>query len=193
MADVVLKRATYADLEAVPPHLVAELLFGSLETHPRPAAPHSVSMASLIDELTGPFQKGRGGPGGWLFMVEPELHLGTHVAVPDLAAWRKDRIARLPRTGRVTLAPDWVCEVLSPSTSRVDRIVKSRVYASVGVPFYWLLDPIARTLEIQRLQGGQWLQLAAFSDADRVAAAPFDAVTFELADLWPLELDTDPT
>jgi Uma2 family endonuclease len=191
MSDLATRKATYADLEAVPPHLVAEILFGVLETHPRPMAPHSVAALSLGDELVGPFQKGRGGPGGWVFMIEPQLHLGVHVVVPDIAGWRRERLPRLPGTVGIMLAPDWVCEVLSPSTARVDRIVKARVYAAADVPFYWLLDPIARTLEAMTLQDGQWVQTAAFTDDDLVEAAPFSAAPFRLSELWPLPLASD--
>ncbi len=113
--------ATYADLQAVPEHLVAEIIDGALETHPRPRPRHAVVAAELTAELVPPFGRGRGGPGGWIFMVEPELHLGTQVVVPDIAGWRRSRLPTEPETAFIETPPDWVCEILSPSTTRIDR------------------------------------------------------------------------
>ena len=132
-ADARQRAATYEDLLAVPEHLVAEILFGRLVTHPRPAPRHAVARSALGSVLGPPFQFGRGGPGGWIFMVEPELHLGAHVVVPDLAAWRRERLPALPETAWIEIAPDWVCEVLSPSTERYDRGDKRLIYAEAGV------------------------------------------------------------
>ena len=187
MADAIKRSATYAELAAVPPHLVAEIVYGTLVTHPRPAPPHAVSSLALGHELTGPFQKGRGGPGGWVFMAEPELHLGPQVIVPDLAAWRRERMPAMPDKAYIETAPDWVCEVLSPTTVAHDKGPKRRIYATYGVHFVWHLDPNARTLEVFELQDGHWILLDVFQDADTVKARPFDAVPFSLADLWPLD------
>ncbi len=181
------RAATYADLEAVPPHLVAEILFGSLVTHPRPAPRHAVASNSLGHELTGPFQKGRGGPGGWIFMVEPELHLGPHVVVPDLAAWRRERMPAMPEKAFVEIAPDWICEILSPSTETADRGPKRRIYATYEVPHLWHLDPAAKLLEVFELKDRHWVLFEVFQDEDEVKAPPFDAVPFPIAALWPLD------
>lgn len=185
--------ATYADLEAVPPHLVAEILFGALVTHPRPAPGHGATAGSLNIEIGGPFQKGRGGPGGWVFIPEPELHLGPHVVVPDLAGWRTDRLPYIPKTAYIEISPDWVCEVLSPSTENIDRGPKRRVYSSYQISHMWLLDPVARRLEAYELHGGQWLLNETFDGDDSVAAPPFAAVPFPLKALWPLEPAPDPS
>lgn len=181
------RAATYADLEAAPPHLVAEIVFGSLVTHPRPAPPHSIASNALGHELTGPFQKGRGGPGGWIFMVEPELHLGPHVVVPDLAAWRRERMPTMPEKAYIELAPDWVCEVISPSTETHDRGPKRRIYATYEVPHLWHLDPLAKLLEVFELKDKHWVLFEVFQDQERVIAPPFDAVPFSLSDIWPLD------
>lgn len=187
MADPAKRRATYADLDAVPPHLVAEIIDGELVTQPRPAPRHGVAANSLSNEITGPFQKGRGGPGGWVFAVEPELHLGPDVVVPDIAGWRRERLPALPDTPYLETPPDWVCEVLSPATVPYDRGAKRRIYGRAGVAHLWLLDPQARLLEVFALTAGQWLLAATFQDAEEVVAPPFDAISFSLGVLWPFD------
>ncbi len=183
------RHATYADVLAAPEHLVAELIGGDLVTQPRPSPRHSVASASLSGELTGPFQSGRGGPGGWVFMVEPELHLGENVVVPDLAAWRRERLTAMPEEAFMTLPPDWVCEVLSPSTELWDRGPKRRIYAGSGIGHLWLVDPRSKFIEAFGLVDGHWLLPGATSDTDaaEVSLAPFDAISFPLAALWPLD------
>lgn len=186
------RSATYADVLAAPDTVVAELIDGSLVTQPRPAPRHGLASSSLGEELIGPFQKGRGGPGGWIFVDEPELHLGGDVVVPDMAGWRRDRLSSLPDTAYFTLRPDWVCEVLSPSTEEWDRGPKRRIYASAGVPFLWLVDPRAKLIEAFALTDGRWLLLATVSGGDEVRVAPFEAVSFPLAALWPLDAPATP-
>jgi Uma2 family endonuclease len=187
MTQVEKRRATYADLEAVPDHLVAEIIFGSLETHPRPSPQHATASLALGSELAGPFQKGIGGPGGWIFMTEPELHLGPHVVVPDLAGWRRERMPAMPKTAFVDGAPDWVCELLSPGTEKLDRGPKRRIYASFKVGHLWHLDPVAKLLEVFALRDGQWVLFESFADGDLVRAPPFEAAEFAIASLWPLD------
>lgn len=180
--------ATYADLAAVPPHLVAEILAGELVTHPRPAPRHGVATNALASEINPPYQKGRDGPGGWIFLDEPELHLGFDVIVPDLAGWRRERLLPLPELAYIEIAPDWVCEVLSPSTRRNDRGIKRRIYAENGVSHYWMLDPDDMSLEVFALnEKRQWILLATFHSGDTVSAAPFDAISFPLSVLFPFD------
>ena len=180
------RSATYEDLCRVPPHLIAQIIHGQLITLPRPAPRHALAASSLGEELTGPFQKGRGGgPGGWWILDESELHLASDILVPDLAGWRRSRMPTLPETAFFALAPDWVCEVLSPSTAQVDRVDKLPIYASHGVNHAWLVDPEAKTLEIFSLHEGHWRLEIAFKEADEVCAVPFEAVRFGLAALWP--------
>ena len=131
------KPATSADLEALPANRVGELIAGTLYSSPRPASPHSMAAASLGGELHLPFRRGRGGPGGWLFFTEPELHLEEDVLVPDLAGWRRERMPEPPEAAAFTLAPDWLCEVLSPSTAPLDRSHKLPVYAREESQFSW--------------------------------------------------------
>ena len=178
-------RATYQDVLDAPAHQVAEIVDGTLHTHPRPSPSHTLASSSLGSDLSNPFQFGRGGPGGWWILDEPELHLGEDILVPDLAGWRRERMANLPDTAYFTLAPDWVCEVLSASTRRLDLHGKRPVYARERVSHLWLVDPTDRTLEAFELRDGQWLLIESAKDDDPVSIPPFDAITFSLGDLWP--------
>ncbi|HEY5955903.1 MAG TPA: Uma2 family endonuclease, partial [Polyangiaceae bacterium] len=162
MAEPAVRHATYEDLVDVPSHLVAELINGQLITSPRPAPPHALAATSLSGELHGPFDRGRGGPGGWVILYEPELHLNGDALVPDLAGWRRERMPVLPPTSAFELAPDWVCEVLSPSTAAIDRTAKVPIYAREAVSHVWLIDPLAQTLEVLRLDGGNFRIVGAF-------------------------------
>lgn len=175
-----------AAFQAVPPEMVAEILDGELIVQPRPATPHAGATSALGEELGPPFKRGRGGPGGWIILDEPELHLGPKPdkVVPDLAGWRRERMPELPHAAAITLAPDWVCEALSDSTARHDRGRKSRIYAREGVGHLWLMDPIAQTLEVYRLLDGHWLQVDVFEDDAKVRAEPFDAIELDLSALW---------
>ena len=179
------RRATYQDVLDAPAHLVAEVVAGTLYTHPRPAPPHTFATSVLGGELNPPFHRGRGGPGGWWILDEPELHLGEDILVPDLAGWRRDRMPELPDTPYFTLAPDWACEVLSASTRRMDLQGKRPIYAREGVGYLWLVDPTDRTLDAFELHEGKWLLIASAKDDEPVSIRPFDAITFSLGDLWP--------
>ncbi|RKH40822.1 Uma2 family endonuclease [Corallococcus sp. AB049A] len=178
------KPATYADLEALPSNQVGEIVNGELYASPRPANPHASAAWHLGGELYGPFERGRGGPGGWLILSEPELHLGKDVLVPDLAGWRRERLSKLSKVVGIQMAPDWLCEVLSPSTSRLDRVRKLPIYAREGVKHVWLVDPREHMLEVYRLEGGHYLLLGAYGDAETVHAEPFEALPLELKVLW---------
>ena len=186
MVDAAQRPATYADLEAVPLDQVAEILFGALVTHPRPAPSHGSAAGALTMEIGPPFQKGRGGPGGWVFIPEQELHLGPHVVVPDISGWRVERLPHMPDTAFIETPPDWICELLSPSTENSDRGPKRRIYATYKVAHMWLIDPVARRLEAYELRDANWLLVETFDGEDSVAAPPFASVPFPLAALWPL-------
>ena len=179
-----IKPASYDDLCALPPNRVGEIVHGVLHSHPRPASKHAMSSSVLAGELNPAFQRGRGGPGGWWILFEPELHLGVDVLVPDLAGWRRERMPEYPDTAWFELAPDWVCEILSPGTARLDRHQKMPIYAAHGVQHLWLVDPVLRTLEAYALQDGQWLLLGTHADQDVVRVPPFDAIELELSALW---------
>jgi Uma2 family endonuclease len=178
------KPATYADLLELPERVVGEIINGRLVTHPRPAPRHARAYSRLGAELDGPFDQGRGGPGGWWILDEPEIHVDTEILVPDLAGWRRERMPRLPEAAWFEVVPDWVCEILSPSTARVDRAEKLPIYGRWAVGHVWLVDPDLRTLEAYENQGGRWVLLATLKDDDNVALPPFAAVGFALGSLW---------
>lgn len=178
------KFATYEDLFDLPENIVGEIIHGQLITHPRPAFKHAVAISALSSELVGAFQKGRSGPGGWWILREPELHLGLDILVPNLVGWRRERLPVIPDIAFFTLPPDWVCEVLSPSTARTDRVDKMPIYAQQGIPFLWLIDPALHTLEVFVLHNGRWQLEGVHLEEDQVNAVPFDAIAFPLMDLW---------
>jgi Uma2 family endonuclease len=184
MGEPAARPASYEDLLQVPEHLVAEIIHGVLLTHPRPAPKHALSASTLGGKLIDPFGTGSRGPGGWWILDEPELHLGAQVLVPDLAGWRRERMPTLPDAAWFELAPDWVCEVLSPSTAKTDRTLKMPLYAQHGVVHLWLIDPLLRTLENYRLADGHWTLDVTLKDDDPVRLAPFAAIEFPLGDLW---------
>ncbi len=175
---------TYDDLLRLPDHVVGEIVAGELHASPRPAASHARASSVLGSEIIGAFDRGRGGPGGWWILDEPELHLGRDVLVPDIAGWRRERMSKIPNVAFFDIAPDWVCEVVSPTTARLDRTRKMPAYASSGVLFLWLIDPPAKILEVYRLSEGLWTLMATHGGNEFVRAIPFDAIEIELAALW---------
>ena len=180
-----LRRATYQDVLDAPPYKVAEVVDGTLYIFDRPAYPHVLASSTLGRYIGTPFNDGRGGPGGWWIVNEPQIHLGEDIVVPDIAGWRRERMPVFPDTAYTTLAPDWVCEVLSPSTRKLDLGGKSAVYARAGVRTIWFVDPIARSLEAKVLRGGKWMEIATLHDDATVSLPPFEAISFSLGDLWP--------
>ncbi|WP_404357453.1 Uma2 family endonuclease [Methylotuvimicrobium sp. KM1] len=183
MANPALKLPSYDDILALPENMIGEIINGRLEVRPRPATTHALTCSALGGELFRPFQRG-GSPGGWWILDEPELHIGGHVLVSDLAGWRKQRMPQLPETAWFEIVPDWVCEVLSPATAKIDRSEKMPIYASLGVFYCWLIDPVLHTLETYRLQEGHWLLQHSLKDDDQVSADPFAEHSFSLSHLW---------
>ena len=175
---------TYEDLLKLPDHVVGEIVAGELHVSPRPAAPHARTSSVLGSELIGPFDRGRGGPGGWWILDEPELHLGADILVPDIAGWRREHLEKIPNAAFFEIAPDWICEVVSPITARLDRSRKMPAYARYGVSFLWLIDPRAKVLEVYRLKDALWTLMTTHGGSDLVRAIPFDAIEIELAALW---------
>jgi Uma2 family endonuclease len=177
--------ATYEDVKNAPDNKVAEILDGTLHLSPRPAPRHALAATRLSTLLVDPFDRGRGGPGGWWILIEPEIHIGPHVVVPDIGGWRRERMSALPEEPFFSVIPDWVCEVLSPSTERIDRSSKLRIYAEAGVAHVWLVSPIHRTLEVLRRHDVSWVIDRVITADDPVRVEPFDALALEVAALWP--------
>ena len=186
MSAVIQESSLYERLLALPENLVGEIINGELYTQPRPAGPHASASSVLGMDIGSAYHRGRGGPGGWWIIDEPEIHFvrDREVLVPDIAGWRRERMPALPKDHRFEVVPDWVCEVLSPGTQRKDRVAKMKVYARYGVAFLWLVDPLERILETYALENGQWTVTGLYQDQDDVSAAPFEAVTLALNDLW---------
>jgi len=187
MSNAQTKIATYADIEALPPNMVGEILFGSLITHPRPTPRHGAAAYAVGSLIGSPFQFGNGGPGGWIFIVEPELHFGPHVLVPDIAGWKIEHSTGRADKAWIETAPDWLCEVLSPSTERYDRHEKQRINGTYKVGHIWHVNPTTRLLEVYERQERGWLLSQSFQDQDQVTAPPFEAITFNLGLLWPFD------
>ncbi len=184
MADPAQKLATYQDVLDAPAHVVAEVIAGRLVTQPRPNPRHSAAASRLGVKLGNPFDFGDGGPGGWLILDEPEIHLGDEIVVPDLAGWRRERMPKLPETPYFELIPDWICEVISPSTAHWDRGPKRDIYARHGLRHLWHVDPTDRLLEAFELQEDRWVLLATLTNDAEVALPPFAEVPFALDALW---------
>jgi len=182
------RRATYEDLMQVPDTKVAEIIDGELIVSPRPASPHTYAATLLGTDIVGPFHRDPSdpeGPGAWWIVLEPELHFGDDVVVPDWAGWRRERMAVFPNAPYFTLAPDWVCEIISLSTARIDRSRKMQVYAREGVSYLWFVDPLLRTVEVYRLESGRWVVVVTHAGDDAARIAPFEAVELRLARWWP--------
>jgi Uma2 family endonuclease len=178
--------ATFADLEALPATVKGEIIQGALYTHPRPRSRHQQVILFLSDDLGGPYARGRGGPGGWWILPEPGITLpGSDEFSPDIAGWRRDRLPELPEDRTIDVAPDWVCEILSPRTRAYDLRTKKPFYASIGVHHIWYVDLDMRSLTVSRLHDGRWLEVGLFGDDDVVLAEPFDAAAIELVEWWP--------
>ncbi len=184
MADAASRKATYDDVVAAPRHVVAELVAGELHTQPRPSTRHAMASTALGGELAGPFNRGRGGPGGWIVLNEPEVHLSGDVLVPDLAGWRRESLPELPDAAFIDVRPDWACETLSPSTRAHDRVRKMPIYLREGVAHVWLVDADAQTVEVFRLDGESYRLVATLSGDVAVRLEPFDAIELDLAALW---------
>jgi len=176
--------ATYQDVLDAPDHLVAEVIAGELYTSPRPAAPHTRAASVLGMDIGGAFDRGRGGPGGWIILDEPELHLGEDILVPDLAGWRRERLPEVGDAAYFELAPDWACEVLSPSTGLLDRRRKLPVHAREDVGHVWLVDPRQRSVEVFRLDGDSYRFIVAEGADATARLEPFDAIELDLGALW---------
>lgn len=184
--------ATLADIDALPEGVVGEIIDGTLYTHPRPMAGHGFLETRFSSLLDGPFQEGLGGPGGWWIITEPGIRVeGSPEFSPDIAGWRRDRVPEFPPE-QWTAAPDWACEILSPSTRGYDQRIKRPFYARIGIRHLWFIDLEARTLTVSELMDGRWVELGVYGDEDTIRVAPFEDVELKLTRLWPPIKREDP-
>ena len=186
MAEAAREKATYEDLYNIPENMTGEIIDGELIVTPRPSRNHVYAASALGIEVGASYQFGRGGgPGGWIILDEPEIKLGENILVPDLAGWRRERFPGSEETNWISVPPDWACEVLSPSTLRVDKIKKMPTYGSYGVQHFWLIDPAPKILDVFKLESGRWVLLGVYAENDIVRAEPFLEVEIHLSNLWP--------
>ena len=174
---------TISDLDDLSEDVIGEIIDGEIIVHPRPDPPHVWAASELGALLIPPFRRGIEGPGGWIILDEPRIQFDPQILVPDLAGWRRERY-QAPPTGPFQICPDWVCEILSPSTERDDRIRKLPIFAQNGVQHTWLINPVLRTLEVLRLAAGSWVIAGAYGNEEKVRAEPFDAVEIDLSLIW---------
>jgi len=183
--DPAKRAAAYENLCELPDNVVGEIVNGEIVATPRPSYRHGRAATVIAGKVGGPFDLGEGGPGGWWILVEPEIHLADHVLVPDLAGWRREKMPSIPEENWTDIPPDWVCEVISPNTARLDRVYKMPIYAAFRVPFIWMVDPANRTLDVFQLDSsGKWSLLASFAEDDKVRAEPFQEIEIALHNLW---------
>jgi Uma2 family endonuclease len=185
MSEPAKKKAAYEDLYRIPENMIGEIINGELIVTPRPSTAHSLASSCLGAELIPPYYHGRGGgPGGWVILDEPEIQLGENILVPDLAGWRKDRFSSPTKTNSITVTPDWVCEVMSPGTVRIDKMEKMPIYAEHGVPYLWHIDPVGKTLDVFRLKNGEWVVAGLYVEDSTVRTEPFTEIEIDLSVLW---------
>jgi len=183
MSSAIKKTKTvYEQWLEVPETVVGEIIMGDLHMSPRPALKHGNASSSLLHELMGPYHKGKGGPGGWIIMREPEIHLAENIIVPDIGGWKRDRIPEITNETFFSVAPDWVCEVLSPSTAGFDRVKKMPLYLEQKVKHIWLIDPLLKTLEVFENNESSWVLIKTFMNTDKVRVVPF--IEIDLSMLW---------
>jgi len=185
MSESARKRPAYKDLYKIPENMTGEIINGELVVTPRPSRKHGYSTTALGAAVVPSYQFGRGGGlGGWVIIIEPEIGFGENIMVPDIAGWKEDRYPEEEPHNWISVVPDWICEVLSPNTLRVDKVRKMPIYARHGVPYFWLIDPAAETLDVFRLASGQWTLLGTYVEDDKVRAEPFGEIEINLSDLW---------
>lgn len=168
----------------LPDNVVGEIIAGELHVSPRPAPRHARAASKLGRIIDGPYDSGVNGPGGWIILDEPEIHKEEHIFVPDIAGWKKDRLTLKNEDVFISVEPDWACEILSPGTTKLDKVKKMPLYAEIGIKFFWLVDPAIKTLDVYVNDHANWKLLKTYSDHDKVRAVSFDAIEFDLSLLW---------
>ncbi len=178
---------TLADLDALPPGMIGEIIEGVLYTMTKPRMPHQRTTTAISGGVWGPFDRGFGGPGGWWIIAEPGIELPNHTKEisPDVVGWRRARLPKLPRSEPIRVVPDWVCEILSPTTRRHDLLIQLPYYAKIGVAYHWMVDLDARVITAHRLQSGAWVTIGIYGDETEARIEPFDVIPLDVASWWP--------
>jgi Uma2 family endonuclease len=177
-------KTSYEKWLELPSHFVGEIIMNDLHVSPRPSPIHARASTKLSSQLDGPFDSGKNGPGGWIILFEPEIHIESDIFVPDIAGWRRERLPQVPHEAYFTLICDWACEVLSPSTAILDRTRKMPLYAQYGLKHFWLVDPSTQTLEVYENDRSKWRLLDTFAENDKIKAPPFEVIEIDLSLLW---------
>lgn len=185
--------ATLEDALARPESDRVELIRGSLVQKAAPAGEHGAAQLALGYAVRARFSRRPGGqwPGGWWFAAETDVQLGQELFRPDLSGWRRERCPEPPKGRPIRLRPDWICEVLSPSTETVDRVDKLQSYFAAGVPHYWIADPVEQLLEVYRHADGGYLLALSAKAGQRIRAEPFDAVELRVDELFGADPEDD--
>jgi len=184
--DPARKAPTLGDLDALPPGIKGEIIEGVLYTMTRPRGPHQAVALDIGADLRDPYARGRGGPGGWWILPEPGIELeNTPEIAPDIAGWRRERLAVLPEDAAITVVPDWVCEILSPTTRRHNLLIKKPYYARIGVKHHWIVDLAARAITAHRLESGKWLEIGVWGDEVEARIEPFQEAALDVSRWWP--------
>lgn len=184
MTEPARKRATYDDLYTIPKNMVGEIIDGDIVASPRPSRKHGYSASIIGNELGPPYNMGRGGPGGWIIIGEPEISFGDNILVPDLAGWKKERFPESEDHNWISISPDWVCEIISQGSIRIDRVEKMGIYVQHMVSYFWIIDPSNKTFEALKNEAGRWLIIGTYAEDDKVRAEPFQEIEIDLNCLW---------
>jgi Uma2 family endonuclease len=183
---------TIADWLALPENARFELIDGELIEKAAPTFEHGAAQSLIAATLAAAFHRssgGPGGPGGWWIVTEVDILLDGRGYRPDVSGWRRDRVPTAPKERPVAVRPDWICEIVSESNRSVDTVTKLRRYHQAGVPHYWIIDQVDRTLTVHRhLREGYLVALRA-AEHEIVRAEPFEAVELPVRVL----LGDDPT
>jgi Uma2 family endonuclease len=183
---------TLADIDALPPHMKGEIIDGVLYAMTRPRGFHQSVLGQVYVDVSGVYHRGRGGPGGWWILPEPGIELPNSPEVaPDIAGWKRERLAAPPKSETIRVVPDWVCEVLSDSTRRYDLRTKKPFYAKVGVAHLWVVDAAAQLVTAYRLLDGGWFELGVWSDEEEARIPPFDGAAIRVAAWWEGAADAE--
>jgi Uma2 family endonuclease len=162
-----------------------EVIDGVAEEKAAPGFNHALvvnQLGGIVGQAFG--RKGRGGPGGWWITNDPDIELSSLDLVrPDVAGWRRERMPERPVVRPVTVAPDWICEILSPSNRKRDLVDKHNLYHRHGVSHYWQVDPEAQTLTVLGHEPDGYKVLLVASGLQPVRAAPFEQLEFSVAEL----------